>query len=472
MKIHFDTLGCDKNTADNEYLAGLLRQHGFEIANRTQARDFDAVLITTCGFIQMARDQSLAHIAQWVSEKERRRRPLAVFVSGCLSQAMGRELLDQFPTLDGLAGVGDFHRLADLITESLQHQGQSRGTQPFYLVNDTPEASIPYDIPREPLYQAPYAFLKISDGCNHTCTFCAIPSMKGKHRSIERERVLAEARRLIDAGVRELNLVAQDCSDYGKDIYGADYRIEHLLRDLCALDGQFWVRLFYLYPLGVTDALLDLWRNEPKLVPYVDMPLQHLAPTVLRRMKRPHLEARVDDTIARLRTIPGFTLRTTLIVGFPGETEDDFQMLLEGVERHRFNRLGVFTWSPEANTPSYAMPDWVEEPEKRRRRQLVMDRQARISHDLMRQRVGTTEEVLVESYDATRKLWLARGRADAPEVDGQVLLKAPQRAFAPGDFVRVLITGHDVYDVMAEAAPAHATAQSRSGRPPAPVTTA
>src|SRR5690606_20219989 len=161
-----------------------------------------------------------------------------------------------------------------------------------------------------------YAYLKISDGCNHTCTFCAIPQMKGKHRSIERERVLAEAERLLASGVKELNLVAQDCSDYGKDIYGPEYRLENLLRDLCGFDGDYWVPLFYLYPLGVTDNLLDMWKNEPKLTRYVDMPLQHLAPGILRRMKRPHLEARVDETIERLRTVPDFTLRTTFIVGF------------------------------------------------------------------------------------------------------------------------------------------------------------
>jgi len=452
MKIFFDTLGCDKNTADNEYLAGLLRHRGFEVANRTGARDFDAVLITTCGFIDSARQQSMDHIRQWVHEKERRRRPLAVFVSGCLSQQMGQKLMEAVPGIDGLAGVGEFHRLAELIEDSVKTQERGGKLEPFYTVNATPEASIPYDIPREPLYDAPYAFLKISDGCNHTCTFCAIPQMKGKHRSIARELVLDEARRLVDLGVRELNLVAQDCSDYGKDLYGREYRIENLLRDLCALPGDFWVRLFYLYPLGVTDELLDLWRSEPKLVPYVDMPLQHLSPTVLRRMKRPHLEARIDETIDRLRTVPGFTLRTTFIVGFPGETEEDVELLLDGMNRYRFDRLGVFTYSPEDRTPSFQLPGQVEEPEKRRRRALVMQRQAQLSRDTMKGRVGRTERVLVESHDDARGLWLARSAGEAPEIDGQVLIRAGKKLLAPGQFAQVRITGTEIYDALAELA--------------------
>jgi ribosomal protein S12 methylthiotransferase len=452
MKIFFDTLGCDKNTADNEYLAGLLKGKGIEIANRTGARDFDAVLITTCGFIESAKQQSLDTIHHWTTEKRRRNRPLAVFVAGCLSQQYGESIKQEIPDIDGITGVGDFINLADMIHQSLGEQQKGNKLEPFYVVNESPEASIPYDIPREPLYAAPYAYLKISDGCNHNCTFCAIPTMKGRHKSIPREAVLAEARRLVESGCRELNLVAQDCSDYGKDLYGRDYLLEDLIENLCAIEGDFWVRLFYLYPLGVTDRLLELWKNEPKLARYVDMPLQHLSPSVMRRMKRPHLEAKLDETISRLRTIPDFTLRTTFIVGFPGETDEDFQLLLDGMSEYQFDRLGVFTFSQEEKTPSYAMPGQIDDVEKRRRRQLVMHRQAEISAEKSAERLGRTERVLIENYDADRKIWLGRTEGDAPEIDGIVTIKAGRNTLSEGQFVNAKIIAANIYDVEAELA--------------------
>jgi ribosomal protein S12 methylthiotransferase len=449
MKIYFDTLGCDKNTVDNEYLAGLLRQRGFSLANRDGSRDFDAVVVTTCGFIAAAQRQSLEHILEWVEEKRRRRRPMALFVSGCLSQQYGEKIREQVPEIDGIAGVGDFDKLADAIERSLRAQAESKNIAPFYLVNDKPVVDIPRDLPREPLYDAAYSYLKISDGCNHNCSFCAIPSMKGRHKSVARELLLEETRRLAGKGVREINIVAQDASDYGKDLYD-NYRLNDLLADIAAVPGDFWIRLFYLYPLGVTDELLALWREEPKLARYVDMPLQHLSPTVMRRMKRPHLEAKIDETIARLRTVPDFTLRTTFIVGFPGETEEDIQLLLEGMERYEFNRLGVFTYSPEEATPSFALPGHIAEEEKRRRRDLVMARQAEISQRLSERKIGKRLRVLAESRDPRRKRWLCRSEADAPEIDGLVYVPGGQDLMRAGEFFDVEVTGAEAYDLQAK----------------------
>jgi len=448
MKIFFDTLGCDKNTVDNEYLAGLLKQRGFSIANKTGAKDFDAVLVTTCGFIAAAQQNSVEHVLHWAAEKRRRRRPLALFVSGCLTQQYGDKLRDQVPEIDGIAGVGDFDKLAELIERSLAAQADGKKLPPFYMVNATPVVDIPRDLPREALYGESYAYLKISDGCDHTCTFCAIPTMKGKHKSVKREVLLDEARRLIDGGARELNIVAQDASDYGKDLY-PDYRLHHLLKDLAALDGEFWIRLFYLYPLGVTDELLELWKTEPKLARYVDMPLQHLSPSVMRRMKRPHLEAKIDETIARLRTVPDLTLRTTMIVGFPGETDEDMDLLLAGMQKHKFDRLGVFTYSREEATPSAQLPDQVPELVKRQRQDKVMRAQMEISKELQAAKKGKRLRVLVESHDAKDRVWLCRSQADAPEIDGLVRVPGNHKLLEPGNFVDVEVTGTDVYDVTA-----------------------
>jgi ribosomal protein S12 methylthiotransferase len=306
-------------------------------------------------------------------------------------------------------------------------------------------------LPRKQLGpQAAHAFLKIGDGCNHNCTFCAIPSFKGRLRSVKKEILLAEAKLLLSRGVKEINLVAQDTSDYGKDLYGRDYGIAEMISEIAALPGDFWIRLFYFYPGGLTPKFIDAISSTPKFARYIDMPLQHLHPEVLHRMKRPHKEVKTLDALASLRaSVPGLALRTTFITGFPGETEEQFDYLLEGVKRTRFNRLGAFPFSEEEGTPSSTMEQQVPRRMRKNRYDRLMRLQADIARELNEARVGQELKVLVEQQvDDSR--FIARSEHDAPEVDGAVIIDAPA-GMKVGSFAQVKVTSADTYDLYAVA---------------------
>ena len=310
MRVGIVTLGCDKNTVDNEYLAGLLEQAGCElvVAGGTGVA-LDAAVVTTCGFIDAARAQSVDAIVQLAERKRATGNPRRLFVSGCLAQRYAEELLKEIPEIDGLVGVGQFKQLAELILKADAAEAERD------LHTAVPQVDIYQHLRRRRLDKRPYAFLKISDGCNHGCTFCSIPIMKGKLRSVPHEILLEEARELLAQGVREINLVAQDLSAYGLD-HWQDYRLPNLLRDLAALEGDFWIRCLYHYPNNLNAELLELLAGEPKIVPYLDMPLQHLDPNVLKMMRRPFHTVNTSDLVRRLRAaVPGLTLRTTMIVG-------------------------------------------------------------------------------------------------------------------------------------------------------------
>jgi ribosomal protein S12 methylthiotransferase len=320
MRIAIVTLGCDKNTVDSEYFAGLMAQQGAEVVAGALEPDpdelCDAVVINTCGFIDTAKQQSIETILAWIERKREAAahgQALRVFVAGCLTQRYRDELARELPEVDGFLGVGDYERLAQLVVH-----GQVGGA--VNLIRELPATVVRRPTPRLQLgAPRPYGYLKIADGCNHNCTFCAIPGFKGRVRSVPRDVLLIEARHLLAQGVRELCLVAQDTSDYGKDLDGGRIGIAELLADLAALPGDFWIRLLYFYPGGVSDALIDVMASSPKIVPYLDMPLQHLHPEVLRRMKRPHVSVNIERTLARLRrAIPDLAIRTTFLVGFHG----------------------------------------------------------------------------------------------------------------------------------------------------------
>lgn len=451
MKIGIVTLGCDKNTVDNEYLAGILSRQGIEVAGaglEPDTQEFDAVLINTCGFIESARAQSVQTILNWIEYKKERAeagRRTRVFVAGCLTQRYREELIQELPEVDGFMGVGEFERVVQLVGAP---EGASSAVN---LIEELPSVQVRESLPRKALGpQKPYGYLKISDGCNHNCTFCAIPSFKGRLRSVPREIVLAEARLLLSRGVREINIVAQDTSDYGKDLYGRDYGIAELLGDLAALPGEFWLRLFYFYPGGITERFIEVFRSSPKIVPYLDMPLQHLHPDVLRRMKRPYNEVNTLEAIARLREgVPGIALRTTCIVGFPGETRQEFETLLDGVKRARFARLGAFAYSDEEGTPAVEFQPKVSTRTKRARLDRLMGLQADISAELNAARVGQELTVLVEEQLEDGR-YLARSPFDAPEVDGLVIVTPGQKKLALGAFAGVRVTGADTYDLLAE----------------------
>ena len=473
MRVGLVTLGCDKNTVDNEYLAGILGGRGFTVEVADEKSPPDVVVITTCGFLQAAQDQSKDEIRRWA--KIRKKSGTRLGVIGCMAQRNGEELLREIPEIDFLAGVGDFERVANLVAgEGKSHfltntngeswdLAQQSGT---IAATETPGSEIEFDdrsftsaaprvliprtLPRQRMDRRPHGFLKISDGCNHTCTFCSIPLMKGIYTSVPRQVLLDETRRLLDDGVREINIVAQDITKYGLDIEKR-MALPDLLKDLCAIEGKFWLRLFYLYPSTVTKDLVAVMKEEPKIARYLDVPLQHLDEGVLRRMKRPHDRARTMDTLRTLRQqLPGLTLRTTFIVGFPGESNDEFDVLLDGLDEIRFERLGVFTYSREEGTPAAQLPNQIPEKQKVRRKEKLMKRQAQISAEWAAAQVGRERECLVEGRVPDSDWYVARSHSEAADIDGVVRLysAAPLQA---GDFVRARVTEADVYDLTAEA---------------------
>lgn len=468
MRIGLVTLGCDKNTVDNEYLAGLLSAGGHTIEVATPENPPDVVVITTCGFIQAARDQSHDAIREWSRIRSRAGTRLGVI--GCLAQRAREDLLRQYRGIDFLAGVGDFERVAQLVagegksaflssTHSLEWDlaSQSPSAREKDRIefddrefsDDAPRVLVPRTLPRQRIDRRPHGFLKISDGCNHTCTFCSIPLMKGVYSSVPKKVLLDEARRMLDDGVREINIVAQDITKYGFDLEKR-FLLPELLDDLAALDGDYWLRLFYLYPSTVTDDLIEVIKRRPRIARYLDIPLQHLDPNVLARMKRPHDRDRTMGMLRKLRReMPDVTLRTTFIVGFPGETPTEFRTLTDAVKEIRFERMGVFEFSKEPGTPAAGMPNQVTAKVKSRRRDKLMKLQSKISADWAARQVGTEREILVEGKVPGEPWYVGRSHSEAADIDGVIRLHSGEE-LAAGDFVRARIVEADVYDLTAE----------------------
>lgn len=474
MRVGLVTLGCDKNTVDNEYLTGLLSRDGMDVEVADESRPPDVVVITTCGFLQAAKDQSVAEIRRWAAIRQKHGTRLGVI--GCLAQRNGEQLLRDIPQIDFLAGVGDFERVARMVAgegksrfianaqggawdlaqqspvaaeegEEAPESGIAFDDRKFK--GNAPRVLIPRTLPRVRLDRRPHGFLKISDGCNHTCTFCSIPLMKGIYSSVSRPVLLEESRRLLDDGVRELNIVAQDITKYGLDTE-KKMALPELLQDIAALEGDFWIRLFYLYPSTVTKDLIAVMKANPKIVRYLDIPLQHLDEGVLRRMKRPHDRERTMDMLRMLRSeLPDVTLRTTFIVGFPGESNKEFDVLLESMEEIRFERLGVFAYSREEGTPAAQLPNQVPEKQKLRRKEKLMKRQAEISAEWAEKQIGSERLCLVEGRVPDSDWYVARSSSEAADIDGVVRIQS-ERELASGEFVRARITDADVYDLTAE----------------------
>lgn len=434
MRVGIVTLGCDKNTVDNEYLAGLLRESGCEpvaVGEHLPEEPIDAVVVTTCAFIAAAREQSVDVIVRLAENKRRTGHPGRLYVAGCLSQGFSTELMDAVEEIDGMVGVGQQQELVDMIVAG---DGSDRRMN----VHGEPRVEVLRRLPRQRLTGHRFGFLKIADGCNHTCSFCAIPRLKGPYRSVDPDILLDEARQMLSEGIREINLVAQDVAAYGVDRWSA-YRLSDLLQSLCGLSGTFWIRLLYCYPGGLSDRLLRMIREEPKIVPYLDVPLQHLDDRVLRRMRRPAARMRADRLVKRLRAaIPELTLRTTMVIGFPGETEAEFQRLLEGVRALRFERLGAFMYSREPETAAASEADQVAPDVKRRRWHRLMEEQARVATQWACGRIGTRPWVLIEGREPNGTRWMGRSPAEAPEVDAYVYIQSEHELEA-GMFVQVEI---------------------------------
>ena len=437
MKVYIETLGCPKNEVDSMMAAGVLEQAGYEICQDPE--DAEVILVNTCGFIQDAKEESIGTIFDLAELKNENSRLLAV--SGCLSQRYGRELFDSMPEVDLMVGVNDYSRLPELIERAFEEPVLAEPWDCDYFeefpgcLAEVKNAS---------------AYLKIAEGCNNHCTYCVIPSIRDPYRSRKKEAVLKEAEDLAARGAKELVLIAQDTTGYGRDLY-EDYELADLLADLGKIEGVKWLRLMYCYPDKVTDRLVAEIRDNPKVCKYMDMPVQHGSNAVLKKMNRRSSKEEIESVVLKLRReIPDMVIRTTIIVGFPGEKADEFNELYDFVEDLRFDRLGVFAYSKEENTPAALIKPQVRSDVKERRKNAIMQAQQSISLEKNLEKVGKTFEVLVEEGPDEEGGYIGRTAYDAAEIDNGVIFTS-FRKLEPGDFVKVKITDAFDYDLVGEA---------------------
>jgi len=431
MKIFIETLGCPKNFNDTQVAKGFLIDANHEIAQTPE--EADVIMINTCGFINDAKKESIERIFDFCEYKAAGKK---IVVSGCLAKRYADELFEEMPEVDCFIGVNEYEQLPEIL-ENLDKR-QKVVTECFADVLPRMERK---------LDDNPFSStLKIAEGCNNRCAYCVIPSIRGEYRSKKIEDILDEAQELAEAGCKELILIAQDVTNYGIDLYG-QYKLPELLRQLCRIDGIEWIRLMYCYEDRITDELIDVMASEPKICKYIDIPIQHASDAVLKAMRRRSTEASIENTIERLRAkIPDIHIRTTFIVGFPGETDEDYEKLYDFVDRMRFARLGVFAYSQEENTPAGEMENQIDEEVKEERLDGIMRRQLDISLELNKEKIGQTLEVLVEEQDEDGS-WLGRSRYDAPEIDNSVIFTS-NRSLKPGDIVNVRINDAFDYDLV------------------------
>jgi len=438
-KVSLVSLGCPKNLVDAEVMLGYLTREGYEVT--TDERDADIIIVNTCSFIKEAKQESVDTILDLADRKHDGRCRLLI-VTGCLPQRYQEELTKELPEVDIFVGTGDYPRIVEIIAEQRGAGGQIRYTgDPNFLYNG--------DLPR--LKSSPYytAYLKIAEGCSNCCSYCVIPALRGAFRSRPMDKLLREARELVAGGVKEINLIAQDITAYGKDLADGE-SLEALIEELARLEGLRWIRLLYAYPDGIRDSLMRILRDEEKVCKYLDIPLQHISDPMLNRMNRRSSEAETRQLITRLRReITGIALRTSLIVGFPGETEEDFRKLLHFVEETQFDHLGVFCYSREEGTPAAVLPGQVSERIKRERYKKLMRAQARLSFKRNRRLIDTLDQVIIEGYSEETDLLLkGRSSRQAPDIDGQVYITTGTANI--GDIVTLRITDSSDYDLIGE----------------------
>jgi ribosomal protein S12 methylthiotransferase len=442
----FVSLGCPKNLVDSERMLGKLAQEGYTLS--AEADGADVVIVNTCGFIEPARQESLGVIREMLDLK-RQGRVGAVVVAGCLAERKKDDLLAEVPGVDHIVGVFGREEITQVLDRTVTGRLRLSGAAERSLFRPAP-VKAQEDTARLRITPRHYAYLKISEGCDRLCTFCAIPGMRGKHVTKPIEEVVREAHELVADGVRELIIVAQDTTYYGLDLYGS-VRLAELLRQLHEVEGLEWIRILYAYPIYFTDELIDTLASSSRILPYLDMPLQHINDRLLKRMQRKVNRADTEELLARLRrALPGLVLRTTFIVGFPGETEAEFEELCDFVRATRFERAGVFPYSLEPGTPAARLPDHLPEEIKLQRRDRLMEIQQEQAFTWTHEQVGKEIEVIVDAPDPeVPGHMLARSHADAPEIDCVVRLKG--KNLRPGDLVRSRVTGADGYDLMARA---------------------
>ncbi len=438
MKILFTSLGCDKNLVDSEMMLGQLREKGYSFTDdETEA---EIVIINTCCFIGDAKEESIETILE-MAELKKSGQVKALLVTGCLAQRYREEIQKEIPEVDAVLGISDI----DKITISVEEILEGRPENHIGSCNGAPV----YGKKRVITTGGYYAYLKIAEGCDKHCTYCIIPKVRGNFRSIPMESLLEEAKELAGQGVKELILVAQETTLYGVDLYGRKC-LPELLKKLCNIDGFRWIRLMYCYPEEITKELITVIKQEPKICHYLDIPVQHASDTILKRMGRRTSEEDLRNIMGNLRReIPDICLRTTLISGFPGESQEDHITLYRFVDEMEFDRLGVFTYSPEEGTPAASMPDQIPEEIKKERRNELMELQQAIAFEKAEQMCGKTLEVLVEGYLPEEGVYVARTRQDAPDVDGCLFLHA-DRELMSGSFVRAEVTASREYDLIGE----------------------
>ncbi|MBR5228886.1 MAG: 30S ribosomal protein S12 methylthiotransferase RimO [Firmicutes bacterium] len=434
MKIYIETLGCPKNTVDSENMAALLEKNEHSII--TSPEEADMIIVNTCGFINDAKVESIDTIFEMAQLKDENP-DLILAMSGCLSQRYADSLYDEMPEVDLFLGVNDYDKINDIIAE-LENKER--------LVNVSHAPAVYCEIPERKTEEGAFtAYLRISEGCDNVCSYCVIPSIRGGFRSRKKEDIIAEANMLAGRGVKELVIIAQDVTAYGKDIYGG-YVLHELLTELCKIDGIHWIRLLYCYEDSITDELIEVIKNEDKICKYLDIPLQHISDEILYNMNRHSTTESVKNTIRRLRReIPDIHIRTTFIVGFPGERQAHFDELEEFVAETRFDRMGVFAYSKEEGTVAAEMKGQVRESTKERRQDILMSLQREISLAKNEEKIGQTLEVLVDEKcdDGT---YMGRTQYDAPDIDNGVIFTS-DRELEPGQFIKVTVTDAFDYDL-------------------------
>ena len=445
MKIHVLSLGCARNLVDSEGLAGLLEKAGHQLIGRVE--EAECVVVNTCSFIQEAEEESISTVLD-LADRKKKGKLRRLYMAGCLPQKRRnerKELLDLLPEVDGFLGPGDLPKLPSLIGSDPLVPGTNR----FFIASPVPTLLFDSTTPKRRMTPTHYAYLKISEGCDHACTFCSIPQFRGAHRSRLIEDLVEEATRLAGEGVVELNLIGQDTSYYGADRYGAPC-LPKLLEALAKVKGVRWIRILYAHPAHVTDDLIRAIRDLEPVVKYVDIPLQHISDRLLSLMRRETDGVFIRRLIDRFRSeVPGIAIRTTFIAGFPSETEQEVEELAGFLRQARFERVGIFLYSPEPKTPSEKMPGALPEAVKQERRDRLMRLQREISEEMNRAWLGREIEVLVDEAGSEPGVYLGRTPADAPEVDGQVFLSSPA-PLSPGRMVRARVTDTVEYDLVAE----------------------
>ena len=438
MKILFISLGCDKNLVDTEVMLGMLASRGYEMTNDEQ--EADIIVINTCCFIHDAKEESIQNIHE-MAEYKKNGSAKALIVTGCMAERYRQEILDEIPEVDEVLGTTAYDRILDAVDAALAGQHE-------VMTADLDALPLP-ETKRLVTTGGHFAYLKIAEGCDKHCTYCIIPKIRGNFRSVPMERLLKEAQDLAEQGVKELILVAQETTLYGKDLYG-EKSLPKLLRELCKISGIRWIRILYCYPEEITDELIQVMKEEPKICHYLDLPIQHANDTILKRMGRRTSKQELIDIVQKLRKeIPDICLRTTLITGFPGETQEQHEEVMEFIDTLEFDRLGAFTYSPEEDTPAATFEDQIDEEVKEDRQADIMELQQEIAFDKAEDMIGREVLVMIEGKVADENAYVGRTYRDAPNVDGLIFINTDVELIS-GDFAKVKVTGALDYDLIGE----------------------